>query len=124
MQVAHFPRVAAVEPLIQMSKFGKLRGGSDAAKIKSLCACKFNCARRRVAMTHGSILVGRASACLLLNFVAVVEVKSRQAEARPTRDSCTMISRKVIQDVERIAIERVMMKKRNLGKTGLEISPL
>jgi aryl-alcohol dehydrogenase-like predicted oxidoreductase len=35
-----------------------------------------------------------------------------------------MISRKVIQDVERIAKERVMMKKRNLGKTGLEISPL
>src|SRR5258708_16528095 len=107
-----------------MGKFGKLRGGSDAAKIKSLRACERNGPRRGIRVCHGSILVGRASACLLLNFSAMLAVKRRQAKARPTRDSCTMISRKVIQDVERIAIERAMMKKRKLGKTRLEIPPL
>jgi aryl-alcohol dehydrogenase-like predicted oxidoreductase len=35
-----------------------------------------------------------------------------------------MFPRSLIQDVERIAKEGAMMKKRKLGKTGLEISPL
>jgi hypothetical protein len=35
MQVAHFARMAALEPFIDMRKLGKFRGGSDAAEIKS-----------------------------------------------------------------------------------------
>ena len=68
MQVAHFAGVAALEPLFKMRQFRKLRGGSDAAQIESHRVRKLNRPRRRIIVRHGKILVGRASACLLLIF--------------------------------------------------------
>ena len=48
MQVAHFARVAALEPLLQMRKLGKFRGGSDAAEIESRRAGELNGPRRGI----------------------------------------------------------------------------
>src|SRR4029077_2031300 len=70
MQVAHFPRVAALEPILQMRKLRKLRGGSDAAEIESRCACELNGPPSEIGVRHGSILVGQAPACLVLILAA------------------------------------------------------
>jgi hypothetical protein len=62
-----------------MRKLGKLHCGSDAAEIESRRACELNRPRRGIAVRHGLILVGQASACLVLIF-AEAEVKRTQAE--------------------------------------------
>ena len=72
-----------------------------------------------LALRHELILVGQASACLVLIFAALAEVKSRQAEARPTRE-CTVPSRDFIQHVGRIAHakERVNDEQAQAGQDG------
>jgi len=123
MQVAHFSRMSALEPLVQMRKLGKLGSGSNAAEIEPRCARQLKGTRRGIGICHGLILVGRASACLLLIFAAAANLKSRQAKAYPTCE-CNVPPRHFIQDVVKNVEERLMMKKRKLGKTGLEIAPL
>src|SRR4029077_275693 len=103
MQVAHSPRVAALEPILQMRKLRKLRGGSDAAEIESRCACELNGPPSEIGVRHGSILLGQAPACLVLILAAPAEDKRRQSEAYPTRESCTIQSRNFIQRVARNA---------------------
>src|SRR5579863_3154870 len=119
-----------------MRKLGKLCGRSDAAEIESQFPRKIHGPRRGVSVGHGSILIGQASACLVLIFTGTDKIKRRQLVLHDVqcKKSALLanhvhfpfgISSKTWQETHSTEEERAsQMNMRKLGKTEIEISPL